>query len=198
MKLSGTGVSFALSMADRTSSQHSAPDSTVHADNLELEAGQAYLIVMGAGPLLRVPLGGRTPLIIGRAEDADVHLVDPLSSRQHAALHVGEKFGIEDLVSANGTRVADTLLAPGARVEVRSGENICIGSTVLMVQRSRPLAAGRRLFQHGYFEARLDEACERAKSTRTGFSLLRISVAGKNKERAGDWLVRALPPSASV
>jgi two-component system response regulator AtoC len=191
-------VLSSVSMADRTSSQDSAPSSTLHAENIALEPGQPYLIVMGAGPLQRVPLGSRTPLIIGRADDADVHLVDPLSSRQHAALHVGEKFEIEDLGSANGTRLRDALLSPRTRVEVQSGENIIVGSTVLMLQKSRTLAAGQRLFQHDYFEARLDAACDSAKSARSRFALARLDVTGSDKERAGDWLVREVPPNASV
>src|SRR5882672_6130085 len=175
-------------MADRPSSLDTPPNSTLHADQLHLEEGQGYLVVMGAGPLQRLSLGNRTPLIIGRADDADVHLVDPLISRQHAALHIGKTFEIEDLGSANGTRVGDTVVAKGTRVEVRSGENITVGSTVLVIQKSRKLAAGQRLFQHGYFEARLDEECDRAKSARATFTLVRISIDGKEKERAGDWL----------
>ncbi|MEI9952634.1 MAG: sigma 54-interacting transcriptional regulator [Pseudomonadota bacterium] len=185
-------------MDDRSSSIESAPNSTLHAAQLHLEPGQAYLIVMGAGPLQRVLLDGRTPLIIGRADDADVHLVDPLSSRQHAALHVGEKFEIEDLGSANGTRVGEVTLVPGARLELKGGENITVGSTVLIVQKNRTLAAGQRLFQHDYFEARLDEACERARSLRESFALVRIAVEGKAKEQEGDWLVRELPANACV
>jgi two-component system response regulator AtoC len=183
-------------MADRPSSLDPPPNSTLHADQLNLEEGQGYLVVMGAGPLQRVPLGTRTPLIIGRADDADVRLVDPLISRQHAALHIGTTFEIEDLGSANGTRVGDAVVAKGTRVEVRSGENIAVGSTVLVIQKSRTLAAGQRLFQHGYFEARLDEECDRAKTARAMFTLVRISIDGKEKERAGDWLVRELPPNS--
>jgi DNA-binding NtrC family response regulator len=185
-------------MADRPPSSPVPPNSTLQADQLNLEAGQAYLVVMGAGPLQRVPLGSRTPLIIGRADDADVHLVDPLSSRQHAALHVGKTFEIEDLGSANGTRVGDMVVPKGTRVEVRTGENITVGSTVIVVQQSRKLAAGQRLFQHGYFEARLDEECARARSDRTTFTLVRVGVDGKDNERAGDWLVRELPPNTTV
>jgi two-component system, NtrC family, response regulator AtoC len=185
-------------MADRTSSQDSLPHSTLHAENIQLEAGQAYLIVMGAGPLQRVPLGGRTPLIIGRADDADVHLVDPLSSRQHAALHVGAKIEIEDLGSANGTRLNDARLASGTRVEVQMGEPIAIGSSVLMLQKSQTPAPSQRLFQHGYFQARVVEACEQAKIARSSFALVRVSVSGSAKDRAGDWLVRGLPPIATV
>jgi two-component system, NtrC family, response regulator AtoC len=185
-------------MAERTSSQDAGPHSTLHAESIQLEAGQAYLIVMGAGPLQRVALGGRTPLIIGRADDADVRLVDPLSSRQHAALHVGATVEIEDLGSANGTRLGSAPLPPGTRVEVQLGEPITIGSSVLMLQKSRTLAAAQRLFQHGYFEARVAEACEQAKIARTRLALVRVSVTGAAKDRAGDWLVRELPAIATV
>jgi two-component system response regulator AtoC len=185
-------------MADPPSSPATPPNSTLHAHQLNLEEGQAYLVVMGEGALERVPLGNRTPLIIGRADDADVHLVDPLISRQHAALHIGKTFEIEDLGSANGTRIGDTLIPKGTRVAVKTGENITVGSTVLVVQKSRKLARGQRLFQHGYFEARLDEECGRAKSARAIFTLVRIGIDGNDKERAGDWLIRAVPAAATV
>jgi two-component system, NtrC family, response regulator AtoC len=185
-------------MADRPSSLDAPPNSTLHAGQLNLEEGQAYLVVMGAGALQRVPLGSRTPLIIGRADDADVHLVDPLTSRQHAALHIGNTFEIEDLGSANGTRVGDREVPKGTRVEVKTGDNITVGSTVLVVQRSRTLSAGQRVFQHGYFEARLDEECARAKGDRRTFTLVRIGIDGKQKDRAGDWLVREVPANSTV
>jgi two-component system, NtrC family, response regulator AtoC len=185
-------------MAERSSILDAAPNSTIQADQLELEAGQAYLVVMGTGPLQRVPLAGRTELIVGRAEDADVHLVDPLSSRQHAALHIGRVFEIEDLGSANGTRLGQAQLLPRTRYEVKCGETIVIGSTTLIVQRSQTLPPAQRLFQHDYFEARLDEECDRARSMRSEFNLVRLSIAGEHENSAGDWLVSEVPPEATV
>jgi DNA-binding NtrC family response regulator len=163
-----------------------------------LEEGLTYLVVMGTGPLQRVPVGNRTPVIIGRAEDADVRLVDPLISRQHAALHIGKTFEIEDLGSANGTRVGDRVVAQGTRVEIKIGDSVTVGSTVLLIQKRRILASGQRLFQHDYFEARVDEECDRAKSTRTSFSVVRISIDGDQREKGGDWLLQAAPKLATV
>ena len=154
-------------MVDDPSSADSAPNSTLHAGQLDLEEEEGYLVVMGAGGAHRLPLAGRTSIVIGRAEDADVRLVDPLSSRQHALIHLGPIIELEDLGSANGSRVGNTTLTKGQRIEVKIGESITIGSTLLVVQKARTVAPGQRLFQHSYFEARLDDECQRAKFARS-------------------------------
>ena len=67
--------------------------------------------------------------IIGRGEEADLVLIDPEISRMHARLKRHENhYIIEDLRSANGTWVNDTLvenrrlLMPGDRVHVGQTE----------------------------------------------------------------------------
>ena len=60
---------------------------------------------------------------------------DPLASRTHACLHVGEAMYLEDVGSVNGTRVKDRVVKPGERVRITIGETIQIGSSVLIVQR---------------------------------------------------------------
>src|SRR5690606_9423860 len=64
-------------------------------------------------------------LVIGRQPECDVHLDDATVSRRHAIVHAADgTFEIEDLQSANGTRVGGrpvrgrTVLRDGGVVEV--------------------------------------------------------------------------------
>ena len=135
-----------------------------------------HLLVMGPELFATHPLPPRGMLTIGRAENADVRLDDPLASRHHARLHIGDVLQIEDLGSANKTRVRDVALAPGERVTIAPGEAVAIGSTILMVQQRLPPRV-RVLRPHGYMEARLEEECARSEATRDPFALVRVHVA---------------------
>jgi DNA-binding NtrC family response regulator len=134
-----------------------------------------HLLVMGPELFATHPLPPRGVLTIGRAENADVRLDDPLASRHHARLHIGETLQIEDLGSANKTRVRDVALAPGERVAIAAGEAVAIGSTILMVQQRLPQRV-RVLRPHGYMEARLEEECARSEATKDPFALVRVRV----------------------
>jgi hypothetical protein len=93
------------------------------------------LLVAGEGVYAMHALPDAGDVLIGRSERADVSIDDPLISRRHAILHIGERIVLEDLGSANGVRVRDTQLSPNATVEVRPGDAIDAGSTTLIVQR---------------------------------------------------------------
>src|SRR5688572_21506918 len=74
------------------------------------------LVVLGPDQFVaRVPLVPGTTLCLGRGKSADVDLRDAAASRQHARLHVapGPVFHLEDLGSANGTRVRSSRLDAG-------------------------------------------------------------------------------------
>jgi DNA-binding NtrC family response regulator len=86
-------------------------------------------------------------LVLGRADDCDVPLADPSVSRQHARLHVhADQIQIEDLESANGTRVRRTSatnethdvselrIEPFQKVLVRLDEPIMVGSVTVIVR----------------------------------------------------------------
>jgi DNA-binding NtrC family response regulator len=136
--------------------------------------GDVFLVVMGSNLATTHRLPARGALVIGRDEDADVRLIDPEASRHHARLHVGGSVEIEDLGSANGTRVRDRPLAPGARATLELGDAVVIGATILVLQ-SRPAAgAGSRLASHAYFESRLIEECARAEGALLTFGVLRL------------------------
>ena len=58
--------------------------------------------------------------VIGRGRDCDIRLTDPMTSRRHAKIHIGETVEISDLGSVNGVLVGDfptdaAVLRPGER-----------------------------------------------------------------------------------
>src|SRR5882757_5388214 len=128
---------------------------TITEDELESRAtgGEGlHILVVSPETFGAIPLPERGSILIGRSAKAEVLIEDPLASRQHARLTVGDSLTIEDLGSANGTRVRDAIIPASKRVTVAAGEAIGIGSTVLIVQRSRWSPGPRRLWSHGHFE----------------------------------------------
>jgi transcriptional regulator with GAF, ATPase, and Fis domain len=91
-------------------------------------------------------------------------------------LHVGAGLEIEDLGSSNGTKVQDVAIAPNRRVPLEPGDVISIGTSVLIVQVSAGSARPRRLWQHGYFEVRLEDECARARRRASTFAIVRVQV----------------------
>lgn len=72
-------------------------------------------------------------ITIGRSSSCDVRIDHPSVSRRHALLHVGAVYRIEDVGSANGTRVAGRPLGSGMPALVSPGEIIEIGAAVLVI-----------------------------------------------------------------
>ena len=94
-----------------------------------------FLLVVGRDAYATYDLPASGALTIGRGESNTVRVDDPLASRTHACLHVGEAMFLEDVGSVNGTRVKDRRVKPGERVRITIGETIQIGSSVLIIQR---------------------------------------------------------------
>ena len=99
------------------------------------DSAGAFLLVVGRDAYATYDLPASGALTIGRGESNAVRVDDPLASRAHACLHVGEAMYLEDVGSVNGTRVKDRTVKPGEQVRITIGETIQIGSTVLIVQR---------------------------------------------------------------
>ncbi len=72
-------------------------------------------------------------LTLGRAPDASIRVDDSSVSRLHARLHVGAVIRVEDLGSANGTRVGGVRLRPNQPTPVPPGQVVEIGSSWMMV-----------------------------------------------------------------
>ncbi|HXU00492.1 MAG TPA: sigma 54-interacting transcriptional regulator [Polyangia bacterium] len=146
---------------------------------LQLPPAAFHLLIMGPDLFLAQALPKNGNMTIGRADNADIRITDPLASRLHARLHVTEgMFEIEDIGSINRTKVRDVALEHGERVAVLPGEAVTIGSTILMVQETRAAARNRRVWPHTHFEARVEEECVHAMETRTPFAIIRLAVEG--------------------
>jgi DNA-binding NtrC family response regulator len=136
------------------------------------------LRVVGEGISESHPLPVTGRLVIGRSEGADIRINDASVSRKHAVLHVVEgELRIEDLGSANGTKVGGRKLANGEAVGFAPGESIDLGSVLIVVRRGSVAGRPRRLWSHGHFEAVLENACDRAARGGGAFAVARLSVA---------------------
>jgi DNA-binding NtrC family response regulator len=146
------------------------------------------------------PLPSQGELLVGRSATCPIRVDDPLASREHARLHVnpdqegsGFRFHIEDLNSANGTRVRDKRIPPGKAVPLFVGEAVKVGSTVLMLQQSRPTVGAGRLWSRAYFEGLLESECARA-SEDDAFAVARIHMGAQTSwSRIVPVLVREVP-----
>ena len=142
------------------------------------------------------PLPDDGDVSIGRAPQNDVSIDDPSISRRHAILHVRPgRVTIEDLGSANGTRIADAKLftpqpsdmmrtaelldrrvEPGLPVPITGDTVIKLGSATVVVQSASSGSRPRRLWPHGNFEMFLEEECARAERSKSSFAVLRVQV----------------------
>jgi two-component system response regulator AtoC len=72
-------------------------------------------------------------LTLGRAPGASIRVDDSSVSRLHARLHVGPVVRVEDLGSANGTRVGGARLKANVPTPIPPGQVVEIGSSWIMV-----------------------------------------------------------------
>jgi len=149
--------------------------STSKQPRFDPDAVRLNLIVTGESLFLSQPLPVAGELVIGRASDADVRVDHPSVSREHAILRLGAPITIEDLGSANGTRLRGRPLVPHKPIEIQPGEVVDLGSVLLVVQPRPRSAPTRRVWNHDYFEGRLEEECVRAGRTGERFAVLQIA-----------------------
>lgn len=134
------------------------------------------LLIVSAESFASFPLPRSGAVLIGRASECDVRVMDDQASRQHARLYLAGELEIEDLHSRNGTIVRESAIQPGVRVAIAFGETIRVGETVLVPQRARPSVGHRRMWTHPYFENRLRAACARAERSNGAFALVRLRL----------------------
>ena len=124
-----------------------------HADERgtsQARAGRAGVelvaIIDGRSSIHRLPPRGT--VVLGRGNKVDVVLDHASVSRRHACLHLGEQVMLEDLGSANGTRLVttrtvphttaqtlDQRLEPHVRTPLSGTAAIHLGSVVLLVRQ---------------------------------------------------------------
>jgi DNA-binding NtrC family response regulator len=124
-------------------------------------------------------------------------LLDPLASRHHARLHLENgRAVIEDLESANGTRLGDRRLVPFERTAFPCGEAVVIGTTVVVLQRRIPEGfPNGTLLSHARLERKLIEAVGRAQATKGELALVRFRVnANVDRMRVETTLAELLRP----
>ncbi len=69
--------------------------------------------------------------IVGRGRGCEVRLTDPMVSRRHVRLNLGEGPEVMDLGSANGITVND---APAVREQLQTGDRVQAGDTVFTIR----------------------------------------------------------------
>jgi len=89
-----------------------------------------------------IPLQDAQELVVGRASDAGIVLVEEMVSRRHARfLLSGAELTIEDLGSTNGTFVNGEKIQ---RITLKEGDRVLIGTSILKVVSAETAAASRR------------------------------------------------------
>src|SRR6266700_3563136 len=145
---------------------------------------------MGPAQFATFALPVRGEVLLGRGGTADVSLDDARASRRHARLRMGDdQVELEDLGSANGTRLRGRRLEPRRAVKLLPGEAIGVGDLILMVQPNlssgRPGARrGVAMLAHAEFRGRVEWECARAEATTGVFSVAHVLVS--------DWTDRAV------
>ena len=122
-----------------------------------------------------IALPPRGAVVLGRARDCEVAIADASVSRRHARLHVSP-LRLEDLGSANGTRVGSRRVVEGSAVDLASGDSFTVGSVTVFVQRARLRVSGLEVRTDGYFEARLAAECVRASKFALRFAVVTLAV----------------------
>jgi DNA-binding NtrC family response regulator len=146
------------------------------------------LIVVGHGTYESFRLPDAGTVTLGRSKSCEIRIDHSSISRRHATLHLGDGIEIEDLGSANGTRVRGQKLATGVRVAVRPSEVIDVGSLMVIAQECTAPLRRRRIWNHDAFEERVDEECARAEHAAASFTVLRVTAP----EAARDAVEQAL------
>ncbi len=143
------------------------------------------VIVVWSGGLAMRDVAPGTSLTLGRATDCDVQVTDPSLSRKHFTVHLGPPLTVEDLGSANGTRVAGRRIEPHQRTPVEPGLSIEAGDTLVVVQSASAPAAPSR--------ASSTEELERtiALVAKSELSVILVGETGVGKEVMAERIHRA-------
>jgi DNA-binding NtrC family response regulator len=158
--------------------------------------GRLSLLVFAGNGSKVLLLPERASLSIGRGKDVDLRLDDQAISRRHLNLHLlGDGVRVEDLGSANGTRVRGRDLGRGETVELQPGDAVEIGRTLLVLQRAMSSQTRRvHLHSHDDFVNRLEDECGRAVRAGSQFSVVRLRAPGPAAATADEKLAGSIQP----
>jgi DNA-binding NtrC family response regulator len=93
------------------------------------------LLVMSKRGVFTLPLAPAAELTVGRATSCDIHVDDGKMSRCHAVIRAqAGRIEVEDLGSLNGTLLGERRLEAKRPTEMRVGEMVTIGATVIVLQ----------------------------------------------------------------
>jgi DNA-binding NtrC family response regulator len=167
---------------------------------LDAASGHLSLLIVAETRTWTVPLPARGEVILGRGSEATLRIDDPQLSRRHVLIRLGATTTLNDLGSTNGTTVGGRRLRANERVTLSLGDTISIGGSVITLQSTATSARPRRVWAHGYFEARLEEECARSDRTDASFSVVRVRVIGHtgSTEALANVLTATLRPSDIV
>jgi two-component system cell cycle response regulator len=138
-----------------------------------------HLVVLAGESVGRTFRIEREETTIGRSEDSPVRLHDEGVSRRHARiLRIGNDVWLEDLESANGTRVNGDAIV---RQRLYDGDKIDVGGrTVLRFAHSDALEEG---FHQAMYEAAVRDGLTRVYNKRHFLERLTIEVAFAQRHR---------------
>ena len=162
------------------------------------------LLVLEANGLTTRPLPRTGTLSIGRAEDCDVKLLDPLASRHHATLEV-TPLTLVDRTSANGTFLEGVPLSPGAPTPLEPHQAFTIGNTLLVLRPRSAAGAAERVPERTSNERRPPRVIEQptmrnlyevvARLARGTINVLIVGETGVGKELVAEAIHRDSPRS---
>ncbi len=145
----------------------------------EPAAGRSVLVIAD-GFVAAHPLADEGSLVLGRSAEADLPIEVEWLSRRHARLHLGHPLEIEDLGSANGTFVGDTRLARGERRRLAAGDIVNLGPVQLLFHDAAIAISPRHIWDREPFVARIEQECERARASATGFAVIHVRTADRD------------------
>jgi two-component system, NtrC family, response regulator AtoC len=167
---------------------------------LDAATGHLSLLIVTETRTWTVALPGRGEVVLGRGSEAGVRVDDPQLSRRHVMIVLGATTTLRDLGSTNGTSVGGRRLRANEEVPLSLGDTIAVGGSVITLQSTATSVRQRRVWAHGYFEARLEEECARSDRSDASFSVVRVRVLGEggSTEALANVLNACLRPSDIV
>ena len=118
---------------------------------------------------------------LGRSDTCSLRIDDPLLSRVHAIVRrTGDQFEVVDRGSMNGTWVGNDRVALNTPHPLGIGDVIKLGKTNVVLQFAAGGTRPRRVWSHGYFEARLEDECARAAQGGRPFAVARVHAPAKS------------------